>query len=614
MRSLAMDEGSARPLTLGTAGHIDHGKTALVEALTGKNTDRLSEEHRRGISIELGFAELRLPNGQTLSVVDVPGHERFVRTMVAGATGIDLFLMVIAADDGVMPQTREHWAILRALGIERGVIALTKCDLADRSGREAAARGALALMPDIPLTPVSALTGHGLGELRRALAEAASTASASGRACADWLSAGALLHVDRVFSLRGIGTVVTGTLWSGNIRRGEWVEVLPLGKAARVRSVQVHDRDLERAAAGQRVALNLAGVERSHIHRGDVVLRRGSRLRPTYRLDVELWLEAPPASFNAKRVQVHHGTRDAAARVVALDEAGELAQLRLEAPLIARPGDRFVIRGIARPDTLGGGLVLDAGPARHGGGEAVERLRLIRDGQPEELLAAALAETETGLPDSPEDWDTTSLLRPSLRRFSRARWLEAAESRVEGHDAVREGGRLMAPERRPPWPTPSRIAESARAGQPEPGAAAARALRLLGEDGVEPRAPQALADSLGIERREALSLLEELVSLGRAVRLKPHVFYPRPELDRLTGEIIDMISRRGGITLAELRDALGTSRKYAQALLEHLDATQRTVRLGDQHVLRRHRRSAGAGGSTLAAGRQGSGGPPGLQS
>ncbi len=240
------------PLTVGTAGHIDHGKTTLVEALTGKNTDRLPQERERGISIDLGYAPLELPDGRQLSVVDVPGHERFVRTMVAGATGIDLFLLVIDANEGARPQTHEHLAILRLLGIERGVVALTKSDLVDEELLELARAEAEELVPGAPIVTVSARTGAGLDALRTALADVAVERAPS--------AAPTRLYVDRVFTLRGIGTVATGTLWSGTIGEGDELETR--GRRVRVRSVQVHDRAVERAEAGQRVAVALPGVER----------------------------------------------------------------------------------------------------------------------------------------------------------------------------------------------------------------------------------------------------------------------------------------------------------------------------------------------------------------
>src|SRR4051794_5240848 len=323
------------PLTLGTAGHIDHGKTALVRALTGKDTDRLPEEHKRGISIELGYAQLRLPSGRALSVVDVPGHERFVRTMVAGATGIDLFLMCIAADDGVMPQTREHMAVLRQLGVEQGVVAITKADAADPA---LAAAEAEELVPGLEVVPVAALRGEGLDQLLAALDRAAAATPSRAVEAGD----AARLHVDRSFTLKGIGTVVTGTLWSGSIAAADQVDVLPAGLRARVRSVQVHDVQVERAEAGQRVALNLVGLSRDEVGRGDVVVR-GDAVRPAFIVDARVALEpeVPPLAAGT-RLHVHHGTRESPARVYPLGE--DYVQLRLESPLVAARGDRVILR------------------------------------------------------------------------------------------------------------------------------------------------------------------------------------------------------------------------------------------------------------------------------
>ncbi len=339
------------PLTLGTAGHVDHGKTALVRALTGVDTDRLPEEHRRGISVALGYAALELPSGRRLSVVDVPGHERFVRTMVAGATGIDCFLLVVAADDGVMPQTLEHLAVLRALGVDAGVVALTKADLADPAP---AAAEVAELVPGAEAVPVSARTGMGLDALRAALERLA--AAVASRGAGDAGPQPLRLHVDRAFTVRGAGTVVTGTLWSGVVARGDEIVLLPAGRRARVRRVEVHDAPVDVARAGQRVALNLTGVRREAVGRGDVVVAGAGAPAPTYRLDATL--DCAPAA----RLMVHHGTREVPARAVAL--GGDAWQLRLEAPLVALAGDRLVLRTITPPDTLGGGVVLDPGPRR----------------------------------------------------------------------------------------------------------------------------------------------------------------------------------------------------------------------------------------------------------
>src|SRR4051794_6664599 len=363
------------PLTLGTAGHIDHGKTALIRALTGTDTDRLPEERRRGISIELGYAALALPSGRRLSVVDVPGHERFVRTMVAGATGIDLFLMVVAADDGVMPQTREHAAVLAALGVREGVVAITRTDLADpgRASMEVAE-----LVPGTPIIPVCAPRGEGLDTLRSALDDVA--AHLPGRAGAD---GGLRLHVDRAFTIRGAGTVVTGTLWSGSAERGQEVRVLPAGRRARVRSVQVHDEPVERADAGQRVALNLSGLARDEVARGDVVVAGPEAPAPSFRIDAALEWAGPDARPQpGARVGVHHGTRETAARLA--DLGGRFFQLRLEREIVPARGDRLVIRSLAPPDTLGGGVVLDPDPRRHGPSrDLLARLARIERGEPE---------------------------------------------------------------------------------------------------------------------------------------------------------------------------------------------------------------------------------------
>src|SRR5436305_4097752 len=346
------------PLTVGAAGHIDHGKTTLVEALTGKNTDRLPQEQERGISIDLGYAPLELPDGRQLSVVDVPGHERFVRTMVAGATGVDLFLLVIDANEGARPQTHEHLAILRLLGIERGVVALTKSDLVDDEVLELARAEAEELVPGTAVVAVSARTGAGLDELRTALA-----AVAEERARA---AAPTRLYVDRVFTLRGIGTVATGTLWTGSIGEGD---VLRAGnRDVRVRSVQVHDSSVVRAEAGQRVAVALPGIERSELRRGDALVAPAA-YPSSYRLDVELdeLAEIPD------RVQVHHGTASVLARVVRVGT--RFAQLRLAEPVVTARGDRVVLRA---GTTVGGGRVIDPAPPRHA---SAERMELVERGE-----------------------------------------------------------------------------------------------------------------------------------------------------------------------------------------------------------------------------------------
>jgi selenocysteine-specific elongation factor len=498
----------AAPLTLGTAGHIDHGKTALIRVLTGIDTDRLPEEQARGISIELGYARLVLPSGRQLSVIDVPGHERFVRTMVAGATGIDLYLMTIAADDGVMPQTREHAAVLRALDVQAGVVAVTKSDLTDP---DLAMLEATELLPGAEAIAVSAQTGAGIDELRAALDRV--TAAVPSRA----ERAGASrLHIDRVFTIRGAGTVVTGTLWSGTIAHGDELQLLPSGTRARVRAVQVHDASVDAAAAGQRVAVNLTGIARSDVARGDVLTATDADLHATYLIDAELRLdkrEPPP------RVQVHHGTRESPARLAWL--GGDFWQLRLEHPLIPARDDRLVIRQIAPPDTLGGGRILDPNPRKHG---------------PSRTLLTTLERLPQG--KTPESGGA------------------AAQPRREG---LRERA------------FPARLSDSANTLE-----------QRLKNAHLEPP-PNAELDAAD---------LAELRNAGRAVRVGKALHYHADALAEIQERIVATAVQHGGsITLAQLRDELNTSRKFAQALLEHLDSERVTIRRGDVHVLRAHVRS-----------------------
>ena len=488
------------PLTLGTAGHIDHGKTALVAALTGVDTDRLPQEKARGISIELGYAPLELPSGRRLSVVDVPGHERFIRAMVAGATGIDLFLLVVAADDGVMPQTREHAAIVQLLGIRNGVVALTKRDLVDDDGAELARLGIAELLEDGPhagaeVVEVSARTGLGLDALRSALDRVAGTAGSRPS------DGPARLPVDRSFSLRGIGTVVTGTLWSGSVGTGDRLVVQPGGREVRVRSVQVHDQPAERAAAGQRVALALVGVERSQVRRGHVVATPGA-FPESYRLecDVHVLESAPRSLRNGEPVMVHHGTAELTARV-AIPGGGELVpgaagrvQLRLRSRAVAAPGDRVVIRLTGPAITLAGGTVTDADPPR-----------------------------------------------------------------------VRRAAPKRAPE---PVPAPT----------PEPPSAAAE--ELYARLAATPLTPPAVG--AGDERP-----LAHLVAAGRAVRAGRDLAFTAVAVAVAQQAVVELAGEGGRVTLAQVRDRLGISRKFAQGLLEALDARGVTRRVGDERILRR---------------------------
>jgi selenocysteine-specific elongation factor len=505
------------PLTLGTAGHVDHGKTALVAALTGVDTDRLPEEKARGLSIALGYAPLRLPSGRRLSLVDVPGHERFVRTMVAGATGIDCFLMVVAADDGVMPQTVEHAEVLRALGVPRGIVAITKCDLADPAN---AAVEAAELLGEVPVLACSARTGEGISELMAALDELAAELPSRAR-----LPGAARLHIDRAFSVTGRGTVVTGTLWSGAIARGQTLELLPGPASVRVRGLEVHDEPVEEAHAGQRVAINLVGSPRRPIARGDALADPGSLQAATV-LDCALELRG---AGHGERVQVHHGTRAVSGRLAALGEG--LWQLRLEQPLFASSADRVVVRRLAPPDTLGGGLVLDPRARRHGPRpELIARLRRIRNG-----------ETPAEAARGPEPHGGAADARERVRVGA-----GAGDVPREHRISPREEAARRALEQRLLDAGTSLLSE-AQIGEHALGMDALRALR----------------------------------GAGRAQRVSGRLYAHADVLAEVRSAIAELIEREGPATLARVRDALGLSRKTAQAFLEHLDAARVTKRLAD---------------------------------
>jgi selenocysteine-specific elongation factor len=554
------------PLTVGTAGHIDHGKTWLVRALTGKDTDRLPEEKRRGISIDLGYAPLELEDGRTLSVVDVPGHERFVRTMVAGATGIDLFLLVIDAGEGARPQTHEHLAILRLLGIERGVVAVTKADAVDAETLELVCEEARELVSGIEVVPVSAKTGDGLDTLRPALGRAADGIE---RERADRPTR---LYVDRSFSLRGIGTVVTGTLWSGSVGDGDELRLEPAGRTVRVRSVQVHDREVERAESGQRVAVSLPGVERRDVMRGDALVARGAY--PTsFRLDVALEELAPIP--DGSRLQAHLGTSHAGTRVVRV--GSRYAQLRLTAPVVSARGDRVILRG---ETTVGGGLVLDPAPPRH---RDHERISLIERG---EVAATIHAPVHVESLRHVLDGEPTGVERAGPWAFSRA-WLEELEgklrARIQAADPIDPG----VPPPAEPWasdvvpllPFDRRGAKLYLHG----------AVGDLGERSSHAEALERELAAAGVRatKVEDDDLARFLEGSGKLARLGDGYAIGAKDYEVAKGVLLDEARTAGEITLARFRDLLGIGRRDAQLLLERFDRDGLTRRVGDRRVLRR---------------------------
>ncbi|HSC90547.1 MAG TPA: selenocysteine-specific translation elongation factor [Gaiellaceae bacterium] len=562
------------PLTVGTAGHIDHGKTALVRALTGKDTDRLPEERSRGISIELGYAPLDLSDGRRLSVVDVPGHERFVRTMVAGATGIDLFLLVVDAAEGARPQTHEHLAILRLLGVDRGVVAVTKADAVDRETLELAVEEARELVPGTEVVAVSAKTGAGLEELRAALARAAEEQVAQSHEVGP-----PRLPVDRAFALPGIGTVVTGTLLSGSIAAGDALRLEPGGPDVRVRSVQVHDEAVGRAEGGQRVAVSLPGVERGAVRRGATLVPPGA-FPTSYRVDVALDELVPIA--DGARLVVHHGTSAVPARVARV--GARYAQLRLDRPVVAARGDHVVLRS---GTTLGGGVVLDPAPPRHRSEERFEHL--------ERGDVAALVHEPVELVTLSHllDDDPHGLERAGDWVFSRA-WLDELEQglreRIAAADPL-DPGVPVPPE---PWAgaiVPLLGLERRGAKLYLPGAASELGARADEASRLQAELAEAGFEPVPVADPRLAAFLEER---GTLVRVGDGLAVSRSAYDEARRLLVEECGRAGTITLARLRDLLGASRRPTQLLLERFDADGVTRRVGDERVLRRSARGATA--------------------
>jgi selenocysteine-specific elongation factor len=641
-------------VVLGTAGHIDHGKTALVRALTGIDTDRLREEKRRGITIELGFAHLALPDGTVAGVVDVPGHERFVRAMAAGAGGIDLVMLVVAADEGVMPQTREHLDICRLLGVPRGLVALTKADLLPGLGADwlamveqdirAATKGTF--LEGSPILPVSSTTREGLDGLLAAL----------GRLAADVPERPAdgppFLPIDRAFSMKGFGTVVTGTLLSGELREGDEAALLPPSPGVgtlRVRSIQVHGKATPRAQAGQRTAVNLAGVEPSAIRRGQALGAPGV-LPASSMLDVELSLltvAARPLRHRA-RLLLHVGTAQVSATVALLDRAElapgatALAQLRLSEPAAALPGHRFILRGFTalegRGRTVAGGRVLAVAAAkrRRGRPDVLRQLQALAGPDPDLRLEAVLESAGPSGLDLPALVGRTALapraLQAALERlgsrggallFDRERraWVAGSVSRAlsarlvaaldahhRAHPLAAGAGREELRGKLPPVTDPrlfqrllSQLADrgevvvegdlvrrKGHAAAKSGGGGALKDLvaRALAAGGVAPPRVAELPAALRASEADVQAVLKLLAAEGRAVRVSAELWYDAAALGALRDRLVAFLRERKAITTQEFKDLVGATRKHVIPLAEHFDQERLTLRVGEKRVLR----------------------------
>jgi selenocysteine-specific elongation factor len=626
---------------IGTAGHVDHGKTALIRALTGAETDRLREEQERGMSIDLGFADFTLPSGRHAGVIDVPGHERFLKNMLAGAGGIDLVVLVIAADEGVMPQTREHLDILHVLQTRQGVVAITKADLVDPEWLELVQedirevlRGTF--LEQAPMVPVSSITGEGIPELKALLDRMAGEVQTR-TIVGPWR-----LPVDRAFTIGGFGTVVTGTLIAGVARVGDRVVVVPRGAETRVRGLQVHGKSVEFAEAGSRVAMNLAGLERENIERGDVAAppgAYGSTLALDARLDV--LGSCPREVKNRTRVRVYLGTAEVLARLNLLDadqiEPGGsgLVQLRLETPTVAAKGDRYVLRFYSPMETIGGGSVIDPSPPRHRRFDPVvlANLGVKERGTPDELVAEAVQRAglapvapaavgqQLGMPVD----EVRSLIEALKERgelvpitgetvLHRHR-LDAAEHQVTGilsghHEAQPMRAGMSREELR------SRLSRQMDAkGFSLVLDRLEAAGRVISEGGRvrlaghEPRfTPEQerirealeaglLADpfnapfydeiraAASLPARPAQEVWDALIDNGVIVRITADVFLHRRAVEQAVERVRAYLREHKQMTAAQFRDMLGTSRKYAVPLMEYLDAQRVTRRLGDVREL-----------------------------
>jgi selenocysteine-specific elongation factor len=632
-----------KSVIVGTAGHIDHGKTALVKALTGIDADRLEEEKRRGITIDIGFAHLELPapDGSRirLGFVDVPGHERFVRNMLAGVGGIDLVLLVIAADEGIKPQTREHFEICRLLAIRRGITVLTKSDAVDSETLEVVrlevedyVRGSFldtTLAPvRSPIIAVSSLTGAGLDELKSALAKVASEVTAKDSAAL------ARLPIDRVFTIKGFGTVVTGTLVAGTIRKEEELEVFPSGKRVRVRGVQVHGSPAEAAVAGQRTALNLAGLSTEDLARG-MTLATADTFRSTSRVDALLSLLPSAKPFkDGARVHFHAYTTETIAEarlygVKQLKPGDETyAQLRFAQPILLLPGDRFIVRQFSPVVTIGGGVMLDASPPtrKQRAEDAIAFLKIMQDGSPEEVLAARVARRGAiglRLDDIPGEmnirreeaaklaakaglvWCNPVLVAPAafaevkadvlraLKKFHDANPLVAGMSKEELRDRINLGPEVF-------YSVLGNLAEEKKlevAGElvrlPGRGVVMkdeeAESKKIIEQAfasaGLKVPSLKEVLAGLKVDKIRAQKIVTLLLRDKVLIKISEDLVFHQSALMDLRHKIAALKTTAPKIDVARFKDMTGVSRKYAIPLLEYLDRERVTRRVGDERVI-----------------------------
>jgi len=623
---------------IGTAGHIDHGKTTLVRALTGIDTDRLKEEKTRGMTIDLGYAHLTLPNGQVASIIDVPGHERFVKNMLAGVVGIDIALLVVAADESVMPQTREHLDILQLLRVEHGIVAITKADSVDPEWLDIVRDEVRELLADTclassPIIPVDSVSGRGLPELLSVIQEVCNSMMRR------QASHGFRLPIDRVFTLTGFGTIVTGTLVDGTINVGDKVEILPRGLESRARQLQIHGRTVQSAQAGTRLAINLAGVDTVDLVRGDVCASPGT-LRSSSRFDILLKL-LPSASHSLKnktRIRFHIGTAELLGRITLLDreelEPGDeaFAQFSSETPGVAAYGDRFVIRSYSPMVTIAGGIVVDPVAQKHRRYdiEIIAALETRSKGSTVQQLEAILKQYHTGVTtaDLSKQMNQTDL-EQSLRALREAGKLVELEGgrifHLSTYDAlVRRTAEILS-EFHSKYPLrPGMPKEELRARitrqidhrtfnallahleqlhqictidtvvcqkgfaitlNSEEQSAAREILDTLQRAGFEPPDENQLLENTGLPTSTSRDILDLLVHQGEIVKVAENLYFHASAILKAEQLLREHLAKHHSITVGQFRDLSGSSRKYAVPLLEYFDSRKITRRKGDERVL-----------------------------
>ncbi|MEG6523534.1 selenocysteine-specific translation elongation factor [Desulfotomaculum sp. 1211_IL3151] len=631
-------------IIIGTAGHVDHGKTRLIKTLTGTETDRLKEEQERGISIELGFAQLKLPSGKQAGIVDVPGHERFIKNMLAGVGGIDLVMLVIAADEGVMPQTKEHVDIIQLLQVKKGIVVLTKTDLVDEEwlalvSEEIREYLMNTVLSQAPIIPVSSLTKQGIPELLQVIDKFVEDTE-------ERISSGKLrLPIDRVFSVTGFGTVVTGTLQSGRVMIGDTVGIMPQGFVSRVRSIQVHGKKVDQARAGQRTAVNLTNIEVDDVKRGSVLVTPNS-VEPSHRMDVKLLLleSAAKPLKNRARVRLYLGTDEILGRVRLLDreelEPNQEAyvQLELEQEGIAGKGDRFVIRSYSPMRTIAGGVVIDPNAPKHKRyrPEVIEELTTKEKGTPEELIDQYVAAkqallnqeeimTGTGLSEQVVEENLSKLVAEQrikiiatdkknllLTQAVYRKWCQEVKSMIINYHRefpLREGYPKEELRSRKFSSINNKnfqylLTEMAADGiiklfdktlaSPEFGDKLAdghqkminNIMATIEEGNFQPPSWAEAVKKYRIKDAEAQEYLQYLLRTGKLLKLgDEELYFPVEKYREAKEKIIKFIKDHQEITVAQTRDLLGTSRKYILPLLEFLDRERITRRVGDSRIL-----------------------------